>query len=326
MRALLLAYPLRMRRRHGAELIATLTDLAGPSGRVDRSARRQFVLDGLRERFRLPAGRPTAVVAAVLALIAGGALGAAGGAFAATSGYADLPAPAAMAQRLSVPGSTPISRGASDHYLGINDTLPAGADPAAVAERTRQRLVADGWSVEPVTIDDAAHFKAERGGIELSVYAYGGEMRLRQIAGWPLRPAGFGWLLGGGLLLGLLTGWLLAASMAHRIVASGRPRVNAGLAVGGLVALLVPATAFAVSLWWYLMKAGSTGMGGLLRPDVWGLSGDAARGLGLTGPPAVDQTHWLLTFLGVAALATAGVLTRRQQDWVRGREAAGPGS
>jgi hypothetical protein len=326
MRALLLAYPSRMRRRHGAELIATLMDVAGPAGRIDRSTRRQFVLDGLRERFRLPAGRPVGVIAAVLALVIGGALGAAGGAFAASFGYADLPAPTPLAARLMVPGSTPINRGASDHYLSIDDTLPAGADPAAVAERTRQRLTADGWTADPVTIDQAAHFEAVRGGIELSVYAYGGDLRLLQIAGWPLRPAGFVWLLLGGLLLGMLAGWLLAVSTAHRIVASGRPRLNAALAMGGLVALLVPATAFAVSLWWYLVKAGSLGMGGLLRPDVWGLSSDAARGLGLTGPLAVNETHWQLTVLGFMALGAARILARRQEDWVQRPENAVPGS
>jgi hypothetical protein len=326
MRALLYAYPARMRRRHGAELIATLMDVAGPAGRIDRSARRQFVLDGLRERFRLPAGRPGGVIVAVLALVIGGALGAAGGAFGASFGYADLPAVTPLAQRLVAPGSTPINRDASDHYLSIDDTLPAGADPAAVAQRTRQRLADDGWATDPVTVDQAAHFKAVRDGVELSVYAYAGDVRMLQIAGWPLRPAGFVWLLTGGLLLGLAAGWLLGVSMAHRLVASSRPQANAVLAVGGLVALLVPAGAFAVSLWWYLVQAGSSGMGGLLRPHLWGLSSDAARGLGVTGPLAVDQTYWQLTVVGLVALAAAGIRARRQNDWVRPREKVVPGS
>ena len=326
MRELLYAYPARMRRRHGAELIATLMDVAGPAGRIDRSARRHFVIDGLRERFRLPAGRPGGLIVAVLALVLGGALGAAGGAFAASFGYADLPAVTPLAQRLVAPDSTPINRDASDHYLSIDATLPAGADPAAVAQRTRQRLADDGWATNPVTVDQAAHFKGVRDGVELSVYAYAGDVRMLQIAGWPSRPAGFVWLLTGGLLLGLAAGWLLGVSMAHRVVASGRPRANALLAVGGLAALLVPAGAFAVSLWWYLVRAGSSGMGGLLRPDLWGLSSDAARGLGVTGPLAVDQTYWQLTVVGLVALATAGIRARRQNDWVRPRAKVVPGS
>ena len=92
MNALLLAYPSRMRRRHGAELLHALMEVDGPPSLTTRL---RFVLDGLGQRFRLPAGRPIGVVVAVLALMVGGALGAAGGAFTASFGYAELPAPRA---------------------------------------------------------------------------------------------------------------------------------------------------------------------------------------------------------------------------------------
>jgi hypothetical protein len=74
--SLLVAYPVRLRRRHGAELIATMLEMAGPDGRPTRADRWRLVLDGLRERFRLPPRRPLAAVLllAGLAAVAGAAI------------------------------------------------------------------------------------------------------------------------------------------------------------------------------------------------------------------------------------------------------------
>jgi hypothetical protein len=58
-RYLLSAYPARLRRKHGPELIATMVEMAGPDGRPTRADRLRLMLDGLRERFRLPARRPS---------------------------------------------------------------------------------------------------------------------------------------------------------------------------------------------------------------------------------------------------------------------------
>src|SRR5690349_5611077 len=77
---LLHAYPRAYRHRHGAEIVTTLLEMAPPGQRRPKPAEVwHLVASGLRQRFRVPAHRPLAVLAAVLALLAGGALGAAAG-------------------------------------------------------------------------------------------------------------------------------------------------------------------------------------------------------------------------------------------------------
>jgi hypothetical protein len=56
----LAAFPARIRRRHGSELITTLAEMT--DGRPSRTDRLRLVADGLRERFRLPARRPLNVL------------------------------------------------------------------------------------------------------------------------------------------------------------------------------------------------------------------------------------------------------------------------
>ena len=167
MRALLAAYPARLRRKHGAELLETLTEMAGPGGRPTRAEKRQLVLDGLRERFRPPTRRPLAVAAAVLALLIGGALGAAAGSWLGTAGYATLPDAEALS-RQGLPQTDFVA--GSDDYLYAAGRLPGGADVRQSVEQTRQRLAAAGWTTGPVrTRDGNPHFAAENAGTRLDV-------------------------------------------------------------------------------------------------------------------------------------------------------------
>ncbi|MEV7623305.1 hypothetical protein [Actinoplanes sp. NPDC089786] len=298
---LLAAYPARFRRRHGTELMTTLMEMGTPS----RADLWHVVLDGLRERFRLPAARPVAVLAAVLALVIGGAVGAAAGSFAGTFGYAALPDARTLAGQAmpAVGPSAMLNDG--DTYLTVADTLPPGAVPADVAERTRRRLAAAGWTTGPVT---AGHFRAATGGVELSVHAYDAPTSMLQIAGWPARPASYGWLALGGALLGMLAGWLLAAYAAHRITAGRRRTAATVLGLTGLIALLAPSAMFTWSLAYYLTVVDPVGMGGLVTG--FGPSLDLVRAVGLQGYLAVNQTYYQLTVLGLAAIAVALILAR----------------
>ena len=60
---LLRAYPRSYRDRRGAEILTTLLEMAEDGRRPGL----HLVLSGLRQRFKLPAGRPLAWVAALLA-------------------------------------------------------------------------------------------------------------------------------------------------------------------------------------------------------------------------------------------------------------------
>jgi len=316
-RSLLAAYPARIRRRHGAELITTMADLAGPAGRPTRADRRQLVLDGLRERFRLPAGRPFALVAAVLAVLIGGALGAYAGTWAGAFTYAELPDAGRLASVVAEPGSTAVNRSGGGTYLSVVDTLAAGTVPAAAAERARQRLIAQGWVTGPLALPNP-HFRAESGGVELSVYVYPDPEPMLQIAGWPTRTAGYLALTLGGLLLGLLAGWLAAASAAHRIGAARRRRSSGVLAYGGLVLLVPPAVLFVWSLGSYLSATDPVGYGGLLPTSRWtvgfGPSRDLIHALRWQGSVAQPSTYQILTLVGLLLIVVAVVRARAGSD------------
>ncbi|MFG1603950.1 hypothetical protein [Actinoplanes sp. NPDC049265] len=308
-RPLLIAYPARFRRHHGTELLTTLSDMGTPS----RTDLWHVVLDGVRERFRLPAGRPRplAVLATVLAVLVGGALGAAAGSAAGSLTYADLPSPEPFAAMAMEPGGTSSVRSSGDDYWSLMDGLPAGTDVTAVAQHTRQRLSAAGWAVGPVTRGQSdAHFNASHSTVEVDVYVSSFDQVMLQISGWPTRPAAYLWLSLAGALLGLVAGWLLAAAAAHRIAAARRRGLSTGLALAGLLALIPPATMFTMSLVYYLTSTEPVGSEGIPEPGVLAPTLGLARRLGLTGDLAVDQWYQLLTFLGLAALVVAMVLSR----------------
>ena len=79
-RRLLWSYPAHYRRRHGAEILTTLMESAEPERRLPAPADAVDLLrGGLRQRLRLPAGRPLVLLAAMFAVVVFGAFGAAAG-------------------------------------------------------------------------------------------------------------------------------------------------------------------------------------------------------------------------------------------------------
>ncbi|MFD1372844.1 hypothetical protein [Actinoplanes sichuanensis] len=225
-RRLLHAYPGSYRRRHGAEIVTTLLEMAEPGRRRPRPADVLHLLaSGLRQRFRLPAGRPLAWPAAVLALLAAGALGAAGGSWAGVHTFADLP-PAEQAQALhrQIAGTA-----------AMGDPVPAGVEAVPMwwthssadgtvwdGEQARARLAADGWQVGPLQATDRFEtgtgapehgFDAFRDGLKATVTGEGGSVAV------DLAPDDSGLLLpliAAGLAVGAVTGWLIAAAVARR--------------------------------------------------------------------------------------------------------------
>ena len=275
-RLLLLAYPGHYRRRHGTEIVTTMLEMRSPGQRRPGAGEAvHLFLSGLRQRFRLPAGRPLAVVAAVLVAVTAGAFGAAAGSWAAAGTFADLPGDAAasgIVQRVAgVGGEIRSDRHASAWWhetVFAGSRFPGGWD----ADQGRQRLAADGWAVSALTSRDGSGttwdeatgapirypvrghaFTATSDGLTLLVTG-----RVDDIPGRPadrfasvdlqisaqstpvLLPA-----IVAGLLAGLAAGWLLAATVAYRLrrTPAGRRRTAAALSGLALLALAPPAIA-----------------------------------------------------------------------------------
>ena len=262
-RRLLLAYPARYRRRHAAEIVTTLLDMAEPDRRRPSAAESgQLLAAGLRQRFRLPARRPLSWIAAVLVTLILGAFGAAAGSWAATQTFADLPGRATFGalSRLVADGSDRFEqRDATPH--AVTSWFSAVDQPGWTAGPARARLAAAGWQVtglrplpggaaygadgQPVPIDGHG-FDATRDGLHVRVTGYvTAEHGTVSVLMWP-ESTGWRWpLTVGGALLGLLIGWPLAAATAYRLRArpAGPARVSAALIGASLAALAVPAFA-----------------------------------------------------------------------------------
>lgn len=288
-RCLLRAYPRAYRRRHGPEIVTTLLEMAEPGQRRPSRAEAWHLLgSGLRQRFRLPAGRPLARVIAVLALLVGGGLGSAVGSWAAEQTFAELPGRAAIAAvhatAVGAPGeeTSYASREGSPWWGGWagSTTQVTGFDGWDV-EQARQRLTADGWQLGPVTRPDggsattdtqgntveletrSAAFRAERDGVVMDVN--GGLTEQRGMVSTDLWSAGNATLLpftvvGG--LLGLAVGWLLAAAALQRMrrLPVRRARIAGGLTVLGIGVSALPAVAFYGNVIRAFEHAGSSDM------------------------------------------------------------------
>ncbi|MEV4706685.1 hypothetical protein [Actinoplanes sp. NPDC049316] len=322
-RTLLAAYPARLRRKHGAELIQTMVEMAGPDGRPTRTEKGRLVLDGLRERFRPPARRPLALAAAVLALFIGAAMGAAAGSWAGTLGYAGLPDAGALAHRVL---PSPDNGQTSEFYLQADSPFPTGADARQAAEQTRRKLAAEGWQTGPLRAGDGSdgvlanvHFAAENADTRLDVYAYpdtGGHPMLT-IAGWPKRPASYLPLTIAGTLLGLVAGWLTGVALSHRIRAAGRPRRSAILTAAGLVLIVPSAAGFVASLLRYLTVADPAGTGELVHSHgfAFGPTVDLMRGLDLgEGWFLTPSDFQQLPIWGFALIAVGALLARPRDE------------
>lgn len=328
MTGLLLAYPARLRRKYGTELLGTLAEMSGPGEGPTQADKWRLVLDGVRERFRPPTRRPFALVAAVLALLIGGALGAAAGSWLGTLGYAELPDAGVLAQRvLPKTDAAPIS-GNSDTYFFASGAFPAGADARQAAEQTRAKLAAEGWQTGPLRTGDGSdgilanvHFTAETADAQLDVYAYpdAGGVPSLAISGWPKRPGLYVPLTIAGTLLGLAAGWLMGVALAHRIRAARRPRRSAILATLGLVLAVPSAAGFVASLLRYLTATDSPRIGELVHDGgfAFGPTTHLMRALDLRDGAILSVGNLgQLWIWGFALIAVAAILARPNRDAV----------
>ncbi|MEV4705165.1 hypothetical protein [Actinoplanes sp. NPDC049316] len=260
---LLRTYPRRFRARHGAELVTTLLEMAAPGQRrPTRADALHLLAGGLRHRFRLPARRPLALVAAVLITLIGGAFGAAAGSWTATQTFADLPQPRALLD---------LAGGGTDDWWTIHDRSPwtaamTMADSADVphwdAEAARRRYAAAGWDVGPLTDPGGSAFTTDAGGATvpapLTSYRFDatrdgvhtevsghftGEHGMVGVTAWAVPTPAHLPLIAAGAALGLLAGWLLAAALTYRIAHSARPRTATALTAAALAALTLPTVA-----------------------------------------------------------------------------------
>ncbi|GLY92912.1 hypothetical protein [Actinoplanes sp. NBRC 103695] len=258
-RLLLAAYPARMRRRHGPELVSTLADVTG--GHPSSADHLRLAIDGLRERFRLPAVRPIGVVTAVLAMVVGGALGLLGGSWAGEQAHSPVPAVGPLMPQILGPDARPTQTTHERFALSITSPIgAAGLEPSVREIHTR--LTAAGWDVTAIKQDRGQPgFSARTGDLRVSVQGYT-DLTV-SVMGYPVRPAAYLPLLLGGLAIGLLAGWLIGAALAHRLAAS--PHRFPALVTGALGAalLLVPAGRLYQGLYLYLSDDDGNGVGKL---------------------------------------------------------------
>jgi hypothetical protein len=317
---LLWAYPVRLRRRHGAELLATMLEMS--DGRPSRGDRWRLVLDGLRERFRLPPGRPLALVGAVLALVIGGAFGAAAASWAGLRTFPVIQDADGLAARVLGPEGTldqpPYRSRLWNDFLG---SRRPGVSAEQAVTAARDRLVADGWratTAQPTGAEfGGQEFQADRAGIRVSVIGYDRDP-LITVAESALQPVAYPVLVGTGAALGLLGGWLVAAALSYRLAGARRRRVGTVTAAAGTALLLAPAVSIMVGL------AALPGPGEVTNRDDLvhrALATDPIRATGLWEPlwrsgwGLYDLPLWsneALLLVGLGALAVAGVSRRRR--------------
>jgi hypothetical protein len=263
-RRLLWAFPGPYRRQHAAEIVTTLLDLAESGhGRLTAVQALHLVACGIRQRFRLPAGRPLAAIAAVLAAIAVGALGSAAGTWFGWRTAASVPSNEAMRQltadMVGAQGGGGVSvfpwRMAMDGpVVGTTATVHS----ASPAERLRAALTNAGWrittfnetaSATPVdlTKDPSVtvpgtfvYFRATKDGLSLngSSWSTAGDARYaveaqtdQRLDVWADETPAVRPLTVTGALLGAVAGWLLAAALAYRVRNTGRSRGSVVIAL-----------------------------------------------------------------------------------------------
>jgi len=257
-RRLLRAYPMAYRRAHGDEILATLMDSAEPGRRRPSWADAADLTRGaLRQWFRLPVGL-SSVVAAVLATLVLGAVGAASGSFLAWQTAADLPSNAAAGQIGTILAGSPVVASAVDRQEGPRAIWPGvnltEADIASLPDWTLEaaqaRLRNDGWTPGRVQqFDPGAYsgdqrldgvyqvFEATRDGQIVTGYAttittpgFAGTHLSLQIH--PAEPATVPVATALGWLVGAVTGWLLTGWAGYRLRRRELPRRLAALALG----------------------------------------------------------------------------------------------
>lgn len=262
-RLLLRAYPRAYRRRHGDEIVSTLTDAAG-SGRERPTAAEvcDVLAAGLRQRFRLPLGRLVVLGAALVAVTTGG-LGAALGSAAAWLTTPAVPDDNVVRDLAALATGEPY-RSAIRRDAGQLGLLPVATavapDPIAgwTPPAAEKRLADAGWGVDPletrlssypdpVSGRVVTHMVAERDGVLLRISAEGPTDLLGETHALvfvePATPASALPLAVAGGLVGLLAGWMLTARATYRLRRL-RPshRLPAPVLAAVAVAVLTPLT------------------------------------------------------------------------------------
>jgi len=272
---LLRAYPRSYRERRGTEMVTTLLEMAeaGYSG-PSRMEAAHLVLCGLRQRFRLPAGRPLAWVGALLAAVVLGAFGATAGTWLGWQTAASIPSDGGLralnAAMTGMPAPAAVYHDSSA-MKGPDGVVRADGTSGYSAERIRAALTAAGWRITSFRDWDAGmivgldeglsgavtvrtkivNYQATKGDLKLrgdgSVVAGGADRGLAGQASyrtdvWPREPLAVRPLTVAGLIVGLFVGWLLAAAFAVRVRGGGRLRRWAAtvLSGAGLAAAAVP--------------------------------------------------------------------------------------
>ncbi|MEU4620268.1 hypothetical protein AB0G04_09870 [Actinoplanes sp. NPDC023801] len=264
-RRLLLAYPRGYRRRHGAEILATLLDMAeAGDGRLTAGQTVHLVACGIRQRFRLPL-RILPVVAALLAAVLIGGFGGVAGNWLA---WRTAPAVPSVAEAKALTSAmTDLSGPQTESWQtamngpGIN-TRVEGAGTYD-AERVRDALTADGWQIdtftevtrqivvnfgtpeESVVPGLGLEFRATREGVSMT----GGSdtvffedvttllaLNMTTDVTGAIVPMTIA-----GLVLGALGGWMLSAAVAYRMRTGGRRLWATVAAVVAITAAAVPA-------------------------------------------------------------------------------------
>ncbi|MEV6599954.1 hypothetical protein AB0M36_24315 [Actinoplanes sp. NPDC051346] len=266
-RRLLLAYPGHYRRQHGAEILTTLMETTEPGRqRPHRAEMKDLLLGGLRQRFRLPSGRPAALLAAVLATLAFGAFGAAAGSWLGERTFTALPSTAEV-DRLSdvIAGELegapnkltagPVLSSSTAEIVG--GATGAITTPGWTMEQALARVTKQGWEIrssKPAVATDigcTGEYVAERtNGLVLQVdecrSADGVVVKTLIFAA---RSSAYLPLTVAGAIVGTLLGWLLAAGVSYRMrnLSSPRRAVITLLTGAGLAAAALPVVAFAAN-------------------------------------------------------------------------------
>ena len=333
-RRLLLAYSGRYRRLHGTEMITTILEMAEPTrSRPSAGEAWHLIGSGVRQRFRLPSGRPLTLIAAVLVTIVLGVFGAAAGSWLVQSASAGLPSRPDALKLLNAAVTDPMA--SFIHRLsgtGRADSLSFSVSPRAqrpnwTVEDARTGLTAAGWTITEFTVHpsqasitcttDAASgesctfesptatLTAERDGLILRGTATdfladkSGEAWVGGVDGELFTERGAAYLpltVAGGLL-GALAGWLLTAALAYRIrslpPASGR---LAAAFTGGAVTIAAP------PVWAIIVNAVMLGEHLTYNGPVYALHTALRPGSHLDGIAA-----WLIPTCTIAAAVAATI-------------------
>ncbi|MBB2948384.1 hypothetical protein FB565_008167 [Actinoplanes lutulentus] len=359
-RRLLLAYSGGYRRRHGTEMITTMLEMAEP-GRSRPSAGEAWhlIASGVRQRFRLPSGRPFTVVTAALVTVVLAVFGAAAGSWLGEQTFAAVPSGAAAVELVSPAVADPRQ----DAIFTWRKSLPGRADAlnfhlspkaAWTVEEARDGLTAAGWTITEFTVhprpasiicapDDItggesctfssrdAALTAHRDGLVLHGTANdflaneAGDAWVGGVYGdlYAERSTAYLPLTVIGGLLGALAGWLLTAALAYRI-RSLPP--GAGSLAGAFAGVAV--TVAAPAVWAVVVNAVMLGGHLTYTGPVYALHSAFRPGSHLTEVPS-----WLVPGCTLAAAAAAAIAVsvvflsggRDRPTVIENRFSAGPG-